>query len=142
MIRAPKLLVSKPMYAFNPTTWREPYSGNFEVDAVWFKRKRHGRGPDATMKLVAVMGTYSPSIFWPPLPTDGEYLSWITAVTDNRYGGRHLSSWDGEALLTTDPPRIPPELAAERTAFLADVLAGYPNPPAGYDGWWTFPKEN
>lgn len=134
MIRATRLAPSRPMYAFDPTTWRPASYGGFEVDAVWFKRKA-GR-------LVAVMGTYHPMVLGHGAdPTDGRYESWIGAADDNRYGGNHLSSWDGEALLTTDPPRITPEEAAERTAFLARVLAAHPNPPAGYDGWWTFPRQ-
>jgi hypothetical protein len=134
VIRAPKLVVSRPMYAFDPTTW---LSGGWPtVDAVWFKRKKG--------VLVAVMGTYHPMVTargHDRRPADA-YEAWIAAADDNRYGGHHESSWDGTALLTTDPARIPPDLAAERTAFLTAVLAGYPHPPAGYDGWWTFPRES
>lgn len=134
MIRARRLAPSRPMYAFDPATWRLPLGLSWHtVDAVWFKRKRGA--------LVAVMGTYDPHVMRrDDEPADDSYEAWIAAADDNRYGGSHLSSWDGVALLTTDPPRIPPEVAAERTAFLDLVLKGFPNPPAGYDGWWTFPK--
>lgn len=133
MIRAVRLAVSRPMYAFNPATWREPWPMRFEVDAVWFRRK-NGR-------LMAAMGSYHPMVQqFQPRPTDGRYESWIAAANDSRYGANHWSSWDGESLLTTDPPRVPPVLAAERTAFLDAVLRGFPDPPPRWDGWWTFPK--
>jgi hypothetical protein len=134
MIRAIRLAVSRPMYAFNPSTWRPHPAGSwFVVDAVWFRRK-NGR-------TLAAMGTYHPMVMRRDQePADGTYESWIGAADDNRYGGNHLASWDGAALLCTDPPAVPPEVAAERTAFLDAMLKGYPDPPPGHDGWWTFPR--
>ncbi len=155
MIRAPRLAVSRPMYAFDPATWEPRY---FHVDphwtppsgwepcyregqptggvvrAVWFRRKNG--------KTLAAMGTYSPHIYGFQItePTTDDYQTWIEAADDNRYGGSHWSSWDGSALLTTDPPSVTPDVAAERIEFLDAMLRGFPHPPAGYDGWWTMPR--
>lgn len=133
MIRAPKLVPSRPMYAFNPATWRKASYGGFEVDAVWFKRKRG--------VIVATMGTYHPFVcgHGAEEPDSGEYLPWIEAANDNRYGGSWLAKWDGTGLLCYDPP-VSPDVAAERIKFLTAVLAGFPDPPADLDGWWTFPR--
>lgn len=135
MIRAPKLLVSRPMYAFQPATWRPDPSGHwFRVDAVWFRRKA-GR-------TLAAMGCYDPTVLRDDMePTDGLYESWITAADDNRYGAHHVASWDGRALLCTDQGVTPAE-TNRRIEFLTAVLAGFPDVPAGWDGWWTFQKGN
>ncbi len=133
MIRAPRLAVSRPMYAFRPESWRRAGGYGYEVDAVWFRRK-NGR-------TLAAMGTYHPMVT--PLadePDGDDYASWIAAANDNRYGGSHDASWDGEALLCTDLSAVSPEVAAERTEFLAAMLAGFPDPPPGFDGWFTFPR--
>lgn len=132
MIRAEKLAVSRPAYAFDPTTWVSNEHGQWFVDAVWFKRKGG--------VLVATMGTYHPFIQpYRDQPTDGRYDSWIAAANDNRYGGTHIASWDGQALLCSDP-RVTPEAAATRIAFLDAMLGSFPHVPPGFDGWWTFPK--
>ena len=131
MIRAAKLAVSRPMYAFKPDTWRPAYVG-FEVDAVWFRRKKG--------QLVASLGTYHPMVLrQDQQPTDGTYESWIAAANDNRYGGGHVASWDGQALLCSDQP-VSPEVTAKRIAFLDAMLKGFPAPPASFDGWWTFER--
>lgn len=131
MIRAPKLAPSRPMYAFKPETWRSASSG-FEVDAVWFKRTKG--------VLAAVMGTYHPMVECVPRPTCGTYEAWIAAADDNRYGGGWIAKWNGTGLVCFKQP-VAPELAAERIEFLDAVLKGFPNVPAGHDGWWTMPKE-
>jgi len=131
VIRADKLLVSRPMYAFNPATW-QPASVGYVVNAVWFRRKRG--------VLVASMGHYHPYVTIPHMrPASDSYAAWITAADDNRYGGKHVASWDGQALLCTDQP-VTPEAAEKRIAWLDEVLRGFPDPPAGWDGWWTFPR--
>jgi hypothetical protein len=133
VIRAARLAPSRPMYAFNPDMWRQRrLYRTHTVDAVWFKRKGG--------QLVAVMGTYSPLVLRRDQePADASYEAWIAAADDNRYGGSHLASWDGTALLCSDQP-VPPDVTAERVAFLDTMLRGFPDPPAGFDGWWTFPK--
>lgn len=131
MIRAGHLAVSRPMYAFKPDTWREASTG-YQVDAVWFKRK------DGI--LSAVCGTYEP--FVQPFlnaPTDGTYESWIAAANDNRYGGSWAAKWNGVGLLVYSAP-VTPAAADEYVAFLDPILKSFPDVPAGYDGWWTFPK--
>jgi len=139
MIRAPKLVVSRSMYAFDPTPLRLPterypngnWSGSAEFRAVWFKRKRGA--------LVAVMGTYHPMSSVDSLPAESTYEQWVAAANDNRYGGYHEASWDGTALLGTGE-RVTPDVAARQVEFLTAMLAGFPNVPAGFDGWWAFEK--
>ncbi len=133
MIRAARLAVSRPMYAFNPATWRESRVG-FEVDAVWFKRK------DGVIS--AVCGTYSPMVLggnYGRSPTEGTYESWIAAADDNRYGGSWSAKWNGTGLLVADTP-VSPEQTQRYIDFLDPMLRNFPNVPAGYDGWHAFPK--
>jgi hypothetical protein len=139
MIRAKRLASSRPMYAFDPDTFEgedHEYGGYREMRAVWFRRKNG--------VLVASMGRYRLSVGWgypgdDPKPDD-MYDEWVARHADNRYGGSHLASWDGTALLCSDQP-VSPEIAARRVEFLSAMLAGYPEPPANYDGWYEFPKE-
>jgi len=132
MIRAPRLAPSRPMYAFRPETWRPGPGYGFQVEAVWFKRK--------SGVLTAFIGSYHPMVLRrDQQPTDDAYGTWIAAADDNRYGGSWLASWNGTGLLSYDQPVTPAE-TAERIAFLDAMLRGYPDPPAGYDGWWTFPR--
>lgn len=136
MIRADHLVVSRPMYAFDPSTCEaRAYGGvlvGVVVRAAWFRRKKG--------LLVATVGTYHPMVLrrdqW---PTDGTYEAWIAAADDNRYGGSHIASWDGEALLNSDQP-VTQGVAAVRVRFLDAMLRGFPEPPAGFDGWWTFAR--
>lgn len=125
MIRAPKLTVSRPMYAFDPDSFDDQ-----TVRAVWFKRKQGG--------LVAVMGQYRFFNLDRRLDDPTTYGGWVALHSDNRYGGQHIASWDGESLTTE--PRCAPDVAARRLAFLETVLAANPDPPQGYDGWWTFER--
>lgn len=156
MIRAARLAVSRPMYAFDPSTWRvhrfdlaqyrtwagdrpasyadgQPTGGT--VRAVWFRRKRG--------QTVATMGTYNTHVMRSDdYPASGDYASWVAAADDNRYGGGHEATWDGRVLLNTDPPAVTPEVAAARIEFLDAMLRGFPDPPPGFDGWWTFERRN
>jgi hypothetical protein len=132
VIRADHLVVSRPAYAFDPATFEMTNHGWPRVRAAWFKRK-NGR-------LVATLGVYSPMCLRSARGSARDsYAAWIKAADDNRYGGSHLASWDGAALLNSDQP-VSPAIAAERLAFLDAMLRGFPEPPAGFDGWWTFPR--
>jgi hypothetical protein len=129
MIRAERLAVSRPMYAFAPETFSVR---DRTVQAVWFRRKKG--------VLVASTGSYH---FFAPGLAEGaypaSYLGWVELHTDNRYGATHLASWDGVALLNSDQP-VTPEEASRRVAFLAGMVAGFPQVPTGFDGWWAFPR--
>jgi hypothetical protein len=133
VIRADRLAPSRPMYAFNPATWAKDTWGNgFNVAAVWFKRK--------SGVLTAFMGDYRPMVIRRDRQPAGDtYEVWITAADDNRYGGSWLASWNGTGLLSYDQP-VTPDETAKRVKFLDAMLRGYPAPPAGFDGWWTFPR--
>lgn len=133
MIRVTRLVVSKPMYALKPDTWRPSgIPGIYQVDAVWFKRKRG--------KLVATMGTYQPMVLRrDQQPAGDTYEEWIAAADDNRYGGDWTAVWDGEGLMCARQP-VSAAMTHERSSFLDAVLKGFPNVPDGYDGWWTFDR--
>lgn len=132
MIRAARLAPSRPMYAFNPATFRKSPSSGYVVDAVWFKRK------DGV--LSAVRGTYHP--FVQPFsaePAGCDYEAWILAANDNRYGGAWAAKWNGEGLLCYETP-TPPDVMREHADFLDAMLRNFPAVPASFDGWWTFEK--
>jgi hypothetical protein len=139
MIRAPKLVASRPMYAFDPGTFHTGHGfdadhcGTRGLRAAWFKRKG-GR-------LVATMGTYHLWIYHlhDTKPVVDTYDAWVAAHADNRSGANHEASWDGVALLGTGE-RVTPEVAARQVEFLSKMLARHPEPPTGYDGWWTFER--
>lgn len=129
MIRATKLAVSRPMYAFDPNTF-DPERRS--VAAAWFRRKNG--------VLVASMGLYH--FFAPGLPEaqyPDTYQGWVDLHVDNRYGGTHLASWYGMAILNSDQP-VSEEESARRVEFLRGMLDGFPAVPAGFDGWWAFPR--
>lgn len=130
MIRVARVAVSRPMYAFDPATFQ---TVTRSAMAVWFRRRKG--------TLNAVMGVYT---FFdvtpnqaPPLPDS--YEGWVARHCDNRYGGSHIASWDGVALLSTDQAVTPAE-AARRVEFLDAMLRDFPQVPAGFDGWWAFPR--
>lgn len=156
MIRAPRLVPSRPMYAFRPESFRvslrewDPearvyvfpertpdadgfYRGSASVDACWFRRR--------SGVLVASTGRYGFHLFpGHPGVVDDSYLAWVAAHWDNRYGG-------GCQARLTDDGRFwseseDPEAHIAELAFLRRMLAGFPDPPNGYDGWWTFQKED
>lgn len=136
MIQTAKLVVSKPHYAFKPDTWR-PYADWYTVDAIWFKRRRVGAWRTGDIRTIATMGTYQPMVLdRKRQPADGRYESWINTADDNRYGGDHQASWDGERFLGSTNP----EEAASQLAFLKTMLTNYPSISAGYDGWYTFER--
>ena len=141
MIRAARLAVSRPMYAFAPETfaprpWSTDgpsadglYRGARGVNAVWFKRK--------SGVLTATLGTYGLFLLpRGPGATSDTYEAWVDAHTDNRYGAAHVASWDGTRLIGGGVPAVD----AERVAFLQGMLDGFPSVPVGFDGWWTFER--
>jgi hypothetical protein len=116
------------MYAFWPESFRGTSRYSRKVDAVWFKRKNG--------LLTAAMGTYG--LFFVGVgtePTDDTYEGWVVAHEDNRYGPSCRARWNGTKFWSTSEG--PVENGA-RLDFLTGMLAGFPDPPAGWDGWWTF----
>lgn len=128
MIRAEKFLISRPMYAFDPTSLRTTLGNQRSLRAVWFKRK--------SGILAANAGWYS-LLARKPAPKSDDWRDWVTWADDNRYGATCQASYGGR-LWTADSITITEATAWEE--LLAPMLAAYPNVPAGYDGWWTFPK--
>lgn len=134
MIRAPRLAVSRPMYAFDPTTWTATAGGyGFQVAAVWFKRR--------SGVLLATVGFYHPMVERrDQQPTDGQYATWVAAADDNRYGGAWSARSNGEITWFAEQEYRTGEETDRARELLAAALAAYPEVPGGYDGWWTFPR--
>lgn len=98
---------------------------NIGVTAVWFRRKDG--------KLTAHLGS-----LWDisrERPTD--VTSWLEEMWDGRYGGNCHARWDGECLWA---PETTWARMVEDQATLDAMLKGFPEAPAGYDGWWTFTR--
>lgn len=129
MIREDRFVLSRRTYAVDLDSLRVTEIGEgyttATVNAIWFRRRRG--------ETVAVYGH-----LWdhqnPPSLSAAEFLA---RHDDGRYGGRALARWDGSALWA---PETPFEEAAHRQATLQRTLTDYPDVPAGYDGWWSFPK--
>lgn len=136
MIRAPELAVSQPMYAFNPDTWavtgQLPWKVH-TVNAVWFRRRRG--------IIVATVGTYQPMVLNRDNRPAGEtYAEWIAAADDNRYGGNWFAAGDGSNIWFAEARTTPRDLKDQADTLINAAFGAYPDPPPGYDGWWTFPR--
>lgn len=132
MIRVERLAISRPMYAFNPDTWHNT-AGNPHVEAAWFKR-RHGT-------IVVTIGHYHPMVLnRSSRPTSDTYQAWIAAADDNRYGGTWSARSNGETTWFVEQEYRTAAATNRARDLLAAALAAYPEVPAGYDGWYGFPK--
>jgi len=131
VIRTDRFLISKRLYAVDPTSLRiepdgERYDGTpmatCRLGAVWYRRQ--------SGRLRACIGT-----LWDiqaPHPADA--AEFLAAHDDGRYGGDCYGRWDGESYWGTGT------LAEQEQhlAILRPMLANYPAIPDGYDGWWRF----
>jgi hypothetical protein len=134
VIKEDKFLISRRPYAvklgtYRVESWGDGLGGPWydgRIEAVWYRRRAgvtvacaghlsHGMGRDGTTDPVRFLEGYE----------------------DGRYGGTCMARWDGERLWT-DPslPYVNPYLD-----LLRPMLDGFPEIPAGYDGWWTFHME-
>lgn len=134
MIKVYRLVVSRPMYAFDPSTWFVDDAHCVRrVDAVWFKR-RNG-------VLLATIGCYYPMVERVDVrPAVDTYAEWIAAADDNRYGGTWSARSNGETTWFAEQEYRTGDATRRAQELLTAALAAFPNPPAGYDGWWTFPR--
>jgi hypothetical protein len=137
--RLDKFQISKAPYAvaldtFKVTEQYSTYSGgrvsetphyNIGAEAVWFRRKDGA--------LTAHYGSLWDTSREPP----ADVTSWLENMWDGRYGGNCRSRWDGECLWA---PETTWAAMVEDQAFLDAMLKGFPEAPAGYDGWWTFKR--
>ncbi|MEU8362339.1 hypothetical protein AB0C27_40605 [Nonomuraea sp. NPDC048882] len=133
MIRDTRFLISRRPYAVDlaslrgsvkttgpGATARTYYDGR--INAVWYRRRRG--------VTVACIGT-----LW-DLQDDqpADAVQFLGRHTDGRYGGNAEGRWDGRSYWGNGT-------LAEQQQFLAilrPMLAGYPEAPAGFDGWWRF----
>lgn len=138
MQRSDKMLISKQPYAVAPNTFEvnERYSTYdsgkrlsespsywISVEAVWFKRKS------------GLLAAHFGNLWDVKREAPADVTSWLEGMTDGRYGGRCVARWNGNDLWA---PEVEWDHQVELQKLLADMLAGYPAAPAGYEGWWTF----
>lgn len=130
--------MSHKPFAVDLSSLREQ-NGFFYVDAVWFRRRRRGGyGPNGAVVTVACVGCLWGLQDRPP--ADGR--EFLERHTDGRYGGHCEGRWDGTGYWGAEEP----DVRDEHLALLRPMLDGYAhdphNPviPAGYDGWYVFPK--
>lgn len=133
MIRRAKLTHSGYPYAVRPETFKvrgrpRDLDGkiiySMSVQAFWFKGK--------VASPTANMGELWGSEVLPPDETAPDLERFLTEF-DTRYGGACSARWDGQGLWHQQLP-IESEQAA--LALLRPALEAYPEPPAGYEGWW------
>jgi hypothetical protein len=133
-----KFTQSRQPYAVLPGLPEAQASGpgtvRVAVAAVWFRRRRGGRGGTGELRTVACAGW-----LWeiyggtdhPPV-TVREFCE---TVTDGRYGGDCQARWDGTELWA---PGAGESRRAAYLDLLRPMLENYPAVPPGYEGWWTF----
>ena len=121
MIRETRFLISRRPYAVDLDSLRVGDSTS-RINAVWFRR----RG-GVTAACVGYLWDIQR-----PKPCDA--AEFLARHGDGRYGGSCEGRWDGHGYWgAQDPGEIKRHLA-----LLRPMLANYPNPPYGYDGWWRF----
>lgn len=140
MIREEKFLISRRPYAVDLDSLRtrreetpqgrNPYYVDGRIDAVWFRRRGTGYGPDRRIVTVACIGT-----LW-DLQDDepADAVEFLERHTDGRYGGDCLGRWDGDSYWGN----VTLEQQERHLAVLRPMLANYPAVPDGYQGWWRF----
>ena len=130
MIRNTRFLVSRKPYAVDLGSLRiadlgERYDGTpactAYLDAVWFRRRKG--------VTVACVGH-----LWDIQAPPADAAAFLAAHTDGRYGGTCFGRWDGVGYWGAQEP----DVIAEHLDLLRPMLAGYPEVPAPFDGWWHF----
>lgn len=136
MIREEKFTLSHRPYAVDLASLRveafaRPDGSKYyrgRVEAVWFRRRRDtGCGPLRTVACIGELWDYQDT-------EPGTMVEFLYCYTDGRYGGRCEGRWDGAKYWGAQEP----DVAAAHLEILRPMLAGYPAPAPGYDGWWRF----
>lgn len=122
MIRADKFLISKRLYAVDPSSLQTHDESDAWMTAVWFRRKQ-----GVTAACIGRLWDIQR-----PLPKDA--AEFLARHDDGRYGGDCEGRWDGTGYWGAETP----ETVAAHLAILRPMLADYPTIPTGYDGWWRF----
>lgn len=134
MIRETKFLISRKPFAIDlPTVTLEAseHHGAYWLSgsclAAWYRRKNG--------VTYACLGSLKLWAHWlreePDLSSPEAMLG---NDLDSRYGGDPDGRWDGTGYWGSELP----DVQAQHLAVLRPMLANYPTPPDGYDGWWTF----
>ncbi|GAA3709196.1 MULTISPECIES: hypothetical protein [Streptomyces] len=137
MIRETRFLISRKPFAIDlsTVTARQVKHGDSnpyyhlhgQANALWIRRQK---GVDR-----ACIGTLSLFRQYMREPVDlDDPRAILTADLDGRHGGECLGRWDGTRYWGAQEPA----LMEQHLEILRPLLANHENPPAGYDGWWTF----
>lgn len=126
MIREDKFVLSHGQYAVDLDSLKVSPDGDdyafARIRAVWFRRRK-----GVTIACVGVL--------WDgqrPIPANA--AQFLAQHDDGRYGGDCKGRWDGARYWgSQDPDEITRHLE-----LLRPMLAGYPECPDGYQGWWRF----
>ena len=138
MIREDSFVRSHRPYAVRLDTFRALDHMNrdgrdwkwYGIDAVWFRRRSVGYGPDKRVITVACVGQLRDLQRHEP----GTATEFLYCHDDGRYGGDCEGRWDGEKYWGS---QLPEEIEAH-LALLRPMLANYPACPEPYVGWWRF----
>lgn len=139
MIRETRFVQSHRPYAVRLDTFRALDHRNrdgrdwkwYGIDAVWFRRRSIGYGPERRMVTVACVGELHDLQRQPP----ADAAEFLAAHDDGRYGGDCRSRWDGHQFWSADQN---PDTQAADLALLKPILDAYPAIPDGHSGWWRF----
>lgn len=124
MEKAGKFVISRPLYAVDPGTFRIEPAGNARVAAVWFTRKR-----GITRACTGYLWNYL-------TPRPDSITDFLLRHDDNRYGGHCEGRWDGTSYFSHDGQV--PGVYEQHMALLVPMLEHVGDIPGGYDGWWGF----
>jgi hypothetical protein len=128
MICETRHVLSRRPYAVDMDSLTFPGSGQSQVRAAWFRRRR-----GATVACAGVLWDFQGD----PRPKD--VPEFLRRHDDGRYGGRTQARWDGDALWT-DSHISHTEAERLLTDLLRPMLDNYPDVPRGFDGWWVFER--
>ena len=139
MIRESEFVQSHRPYAVRLGTFRPLDHMNrdgrdwkwYGIDAVWFRRRSIGYGPNRRMVTVACIGQLSD--LQRQVPANA--AEFLAAHDDGRHGGDCRARWDGTGFWSAIQD---PETQAAHLAILRPMLAAYPACPETYSGWWRF----
>lgn len=126
--------ISKKLYAINPDTIQNRYTGDnhaglpmykVSIEAIWFRRKN---GVEVASK----------GFLWDhAVGKEWTVEDFINEADTGRYGGSPIGSWDGEDVIGVTNYQAILELVKE----LDPILNAYPAIPQGYQGWYLM-KDN
>jgi hypothetical protein len=134
MIRDTKFLISRKPFAIDLATVTatqhergDRYALSGTANALWFRRKE-----GTTRACLGTLKLWHHFLTEPVDLTDPRAI--LSANLDGRYGGDCHARWDGTGYWGAEEPHA----QALHLTVLEPMLANYPDPPSGHDGWWRF----